>query len=204
MQAEEIFLSRYPGGFGNPELIALRTKKHNVDKMIAFAQASFAKRDFRFPDLILQNMVKIVSRSSVISVFEKTRFRDYAATLDSADQNSLTVGLEDLLHGDERVGFETILGLFQRAKLGKWSLMTVCQTYFHPQRDVLVKPMTVKGIIDYFELENLQYKPTPTWAFYEAYRSTIHAMKARVDPSLSPSNAAFSWFLLLSFHRNVF
>jgi hypothetical protein len=81
--------------------------------------------------------------------------------------------------------------------------MTVCQTYFHPQKDVLVKPTTVKGIIDYFELENLQYRPTPTWAFYEAYRSTIQAMKSRVDSSLSPSNAAFSWFLLLSFQGKV-
>jgi hypothetical protein len=82
--------------------------------------------------------------------------------------------------------------------------MTVCQTYFHPQRDVLVKPTTVKGIIDYFELNDLQYKPAPTWAFYDAYRSTIHEMKSKVHPSLSPSNAAFSWFLLLSFHEKVF
>jgi hypothetical protein len=53
-------------------------------------------------------------------------------------------------------------------------------------------------------LKNLQYKPTPTWAFYDAYRSVIHEMKSKVDQSLSPSNTAFSWFLLLSFHGKVF
>jgi hypothetical protein len=82
--------------------------------------------------------------------------------------------------------------------------MTVCQSYFHPHRDVLVKPTTVKGIIEYFELKHLQYRPTPSWAFYDAYRSTIYEMKSKVQPSLSPSNTAFSWFLLLSFHRKVF
>jgi hypothetical protein len=116
----------------------------------------------------------------------------------------LTRGLEDLLHGKEQIGFETILETLKSGKVAKWSLMTICQTYFHPRQDVLVKPNTVKGIIEYFELKNLQYKPTPTWAFYEAYRSVIHEMKSKVDQSLSPSNAAFSWFLLLSFHGKVF
>ncbi len=203
-QAEEAFLHRYPGGFDNPEIIAIRKTKHKVDKMIAFAQERFAKRNFKLPDQIIQNMIKVVSRSSVISVFEKPRFRDFAETLSSKDRELLTSGLEELLHGKEQIGFETILEMLKSSKLAKWSLMTVCQTYFHPQRAVLVKPTTVKGIIEYFELKNLQYKSTPTWAFYDAYRSTIYEMKSKVDQSLSPSNVAFSWFLLLSFHGKVF
>ena len=204
MQAEVAFLSRYPGGFNNPEIRAIRKKKHNVDKMIAFAQESFAKRNFKFPDQILEKMIKVISRSSVISVFEKARFRDFAQTLSLEDRRHLAGGLEKLLHGNERAGFEAILDVLRHGKLAKWSLMTVCQTYFHPQRDVLVKPTTVKGTIEYFELKNLQYKPTPTWIFYEDYRSTLHEMKSKVDPSLSPTNAAFSWFLLLSLHGKVF
>jgi hypothetical protein len=203
-QAEEAFLHRYPGGFNNPELIVIRKKKHNVDKMIAFAMEHFAKGNFRFSDQIVQDMIKVVSLSSVISVFEKPRFRDFAEALSSKDKELLTRGLEDLLHGKEQIGFETILEMLKSGKLAKWSLMTICQTYFHPRHDVLVKPNTVKGIIEYFELKNLQYKPTPTWAFYDAYRSVIHEMKSKVDQSLSPSNAAFSWFLLLSFHSKVF
>jgi len=112
--------------------------------------------------------------------------------------------LHQTYHGKEQTGFESILDMLKSGKLAKWSLITVCQTYFHPRRDVLVKPATVKSIIEYFELKNLQYKPTPTWAFYDAYRSILHEMKSKVDQSLSPSNAAFSWFLLLSFHGTVF
>ena len=197
-QAERAFLDRYPGGFDNLEIAAIRKKKHNVDKMIAFTQESFAKRNFKLPALIVETMVKVIGRSSVISVFEKARFRDFAVSLPPQDKKFLTKGLEELLHGDEQAGFEAILDLLRSHKLGKWSLMTICQTYYHPQKDVLVKPNTVKAIIQYFELTHLQYKPTPTWAFYDSYRSTIHEMKSNVDSSLFPTNAAFSWFLLLS------
>jgi hypothetical protein len=203
-QAEEAFLDRYPGGFDNPEIIAIRTRKHNVDRMIAFAQDSFAKRNFRVPDLIAQNMVKVVSRSSVISRFEKPKFREFADTLFPQERDMLVRGLEELLHGNEQAGFETVLDLLKSRRLAKWSLMTICQTYFHPQQAVLVKPTTVKGIIHFFELNDLQYKPTPSWSFYDAYRSMIHEMKSEVDKSLSPTNAAFSWFLLLSFRKNLF
>jgi hypothetical protein len=203
-QAEAAFLNRFPGGFNNPEIKAVRERKHNVDKMIAFAQESFAESRFRHPDRVVDSLVKVVSRSSVISVFEKARFKDFVFSLSIEDQNWLAECLENLLHKTERSGFEAIRNLLQSGRLAKWSLMTVCQTYYHPQRDVLIKPMTVKGIIQYFELTRLQYKPTPTWEFYDAYRSTIHEMKSSVAPSLSPTNAAFSWFLLLSFHNQVF
>jgi hypothetical protein len=203
-RAEEVFLQRYPGGFDNPEIIGIRKKKHNVDKMVTFTQQNFSKRDFKLPDQIIQNMIKVVSSSSVLSVFEKPRFRDFAYSLSSKDRNLLATGLEEVLHGQEQTGFEIILEVLSGGKMARWSLMTICQAYFHPQRDVFVKPTTVKGIIEYFELNNLPYKPTPSWTFYHAYRSTIHEMKSKVDNSLYPTNLAFSWFLLLSFHGNVF
>lgn len=203
-QAEAAFLQRYPGGFDNPEIISIRRKKHNVDKMVGFARDCFARRNFKLPEQIVANMVKIVNRSSVLSVFEKARFREFAGALFPEEKNLLRSGLEELLHGDERLGFETVLDVLKSRKLAKWSLMTICQTYFHPQRDVLVKPMTVKSIIQYFELRDLHYRPTPWWDFYDAYRATIHEMKSKVDKSLSPTNAAFSWFLLLSLRHNLF
>lgn len=203
-EAEAAFLRRYPGGFENPELAALRRKKHKPEQMIALAQESFSKRSFKSPNLIVQNMEKVISRSSIISVFEKMRFRDVARALIPHEKEWLSTGLEELLHGIEQTGFEMILDLLKSRKLAKWSLMTVCQTYFHPQRDVFVKPTTVKGVIQYFELNELQYKPTPSWAFYEAYRSAFHEMKSKVDKSLSPTNPAFSGFLLMSIHRRFF
>src|SRR5215211_4483236 len=202
-QAEAVFLQRYPGGFDNPEIVATRVKKHKPDQMIALAQESFSKGNFKLPELIVRNMIKVISRSSIISVFEKPRFRDFATTLSPQDREFLSSGLKVLLHGDEQTGFEMVLDLLKSGKLAKWSLMTVCQTYFHPRRDVFIKPTTVKGVIDYFELENLHYKPTPTWAFYEAYRAAFLEMKSKVDKSLSPTNPAFSGFLWMTVRGEV-
>lgn len=66
------------------------------------------------------------------------------------------------------------------------------------QVEVFVKPTTAKCVIEFFELTSLQYKPTPTWAFYEEYRDIITEMKSKVDSCLAPSNAAFSGFLMMS------
>lgn len=203
-RAEEAFLQRFPGGFENPEIVATRVRKHKPDQMIALARESFSRGNFKLPELIVRNMIKVISRSSIISVFEKPKFRDFADGLSPQEKGFLSDGMEQLLHGNEQTGFEMILDLLQNGKLAKWSLMTVCQTYYHPQRDVFVKPTTVKGVIEYFELENLQYRPTPSWAFYEAYRSAFYAMKSKVDRSLSPTNAAFSGFLWMTVRGEVF
>jgi hypothetical protein len=202
-EAEAAFLHRYPGGFENPELKAIRNKKHKPDQMIALAQESFSKGKFMRPELIVHNMERVISRSSIVSVFEKMGFRDFANTLSRQEKEWLISGLEELLHGTEQTGFEMLLDLLKSHRLAKWSLMTVCQTYFHPQRDVFIKPTTVKGVIKYFELENLQYKPIPSWAFYEGYRSIFHEMKSKVSKSLSPTNPAFSGFLWMTIRREV-
>ena len=178
--------------------MATRVRKHKPDQMIALAHESFSEANFGRPNLIVQNMARLISRSSIISVFEKPRFREFANALPPQEQEFFTQGLKEILYGQEQMGFEMMLDLLKSAKLAKWSLMTVCQTYFHPQRDVFIKPTTVKGAIEYFELDQLHYKPTPSWAFYEAYRSTFHEMKSRVDKSLSPTNAAFSGFLWMT------
>jgi hypothetical protein len=197
-QAEAAFLHRYPEGFDNPELVAIRVKKHKPDQMVALARESFAPDNFNRPERIVQNMVKVIGRSSITSVFEKAKFKNFATSLSPDEREFLSSGLHQLLHDNQQTGFEMILDLLKSRKQAKWTLMTVCQTYFHPQRDVFIKPTTVKGVIQFFELENLQYKPTPSWVFYRDYRTAFHEMKSKLDPSLSPTNPAFSGFLWMT------
>ena len=73
--------------------------------------------------------------------------------------------------------------------------MTVCMFHYRPEKDVFVKPTTTKNAISFFELEGLEYKPRPSWSFYEQYRTAIDRMKAEVHPSLAPNNVAFTGFL---------
>lgn len=195
--AEEDFFHHYPGGFDHPEMIQIR-RKHKLDKMIEMTQAGFVKRNFKLPDLVVENMIKVITRSSLISVFEKPRFRDYARSLPTKDRRELAKGMQELLHGSEQAGFETVLEVLKSGKLAKWSLMTICQAYYRPQVEVFVKPTTAKDVIEYFELNDLHYKATPSWAFYSDYRAAINEMKTKVDPSLSRYSIAFTGFLMRS------
>ena len=196
-RAEELFFNRYRGGFNHPEMVSLG-KKHKMDQMVSFTQEGFSKRNFKTSETIIENLIKVISRSSMVSLFEKPKFKDFAISLNLQNQKLLVSGLKEVLYGKEQQGFERILDVLKTGKLAKWSLITICQTYFRPQIDVFVKPTTAKGVIEFFELKTLQYKPAPTWAFYEEYRAIINEMKSKVDSNLAPNNAAFSGFLMMS------
>jgi hypothetical protein len=199
--AENEFLIRYPQGFSSPEMEQI-AKKHKMDKMVADAQAMFAEEAFTRPQQIAEDMVRSVSRSSMVSLFEKPKFRDYVKAMTHDEREALAFSLKDFLYGDQEYGFHTMRDLLLPVKLAKWSLMTIIPNYVKPDDEVFVKPTTAKGVIRLFELENLSYKPTPSYEFYQEYRWQIQQMKTLVDPILTPSNAAFSGFLMMSLTEN--
>lgn len=196
-QAEQKFLDTYPGGFFHPEMIEI-AKKHRMDKLIDFAQNTFTKQAFQQPTLICDGMTKLISRSSLISVFEKPKFRDFVNSASDNIIQSLSIGLNEQLYGQQQKGLERLVDTLKPVKLAKWSLTTVIANYVKPTEEVFVKPTTAKGVIQYFELEDLIYKPLPSWAFYQTYRKAILEMKSKVDSSLTQSNAAFCGFLMMS------
>ena len=197
-EAEALFLQRYPGGFANEEIQQVVAKRHNVGKLSEFAATALAKKNFARPGALLDDIVRIVSRSSMVSMFEKPKFRDFVNGLAREDREFLVAGYKRLLHGKQERGFNDVLDVLSEGKLAKWSLMTIHIHHYRPQRDVFVKPTTTKNVIRQFEIADLEYRPRPSWAFYERYRDLIGDMKDQVDPSLSPNNAAFTGFLMMS------
>jgi hypothetical protein len=195
--AEAMFLQRFPGGFDDPEMQVI-AKRHRMDRMITFAQESFSLSALEDVNKSADNMVKIVSRSSMVSMFEKPKFRDFVGCLSAADREFLVRSLGQLLHGDQQSGFEALVDLMQTEKLAKWSLVSIIPTYFSPNTEVFVKPTTAKNIIAHFEVPDLVYRPLPSWHFYTAYRELINQSKKLVDPGLSPTNAGFSGFLMMA------
>ena len=195
--AEAHFLQLHPDGFADPEMVEIG-KKHRVDKMSEFAAEVFAKSKFSLPHELLENLIKLVSRSSMVSMFEKPKFRDAVNAMSAADREALVQGYRKLLHGNQKAGFNQVLDVLVDAKMAKWSLMTIGMVYFRPQTEVFIKPTTTKNVINQLELDHLTYKPKPSWEFYEGYRTAIMEMKTKVAPSLSPNNAAFTGFLMMS------
>lgn len=196
-EAESLFLLRYPGGFEHEDMQRI-ARKHNVGKLAEFASTALGKDRFRNQGQVLDDIVKIVARSSMVSMFEKPKFRDHVNGMNRADRTVLADGFKQLLHGRQEQGFNTVVDVLADARLAKWSLVTVCLFYYHPQTEVFVKPTTTKNVIRQFELDGLTYRPQPAWAFYAGYRDAIETMKSHVDPSLSPNNAAFTGFLMMS------
>ncbi len=195
--AEQEFLTRYPKGFNSPEMLEIG-KKHKMDKMIQQAQSEFAESRFFNPQQVAESMVKMVSRSSMVSMFEKPKFRDYVKAMTRDERETLAYSLKDFLYGDQEYGFNTMVSLLLPVKLAKWSLVTILPNYVKPQQEVFVKPTTAKGVIKLFELKGLTYKPQPSYDFYTVYRQQILEMKSLVGKGLSPNNAAFSGFLMMS------
>jgi len=196
-ESQERFFRRYPDGFSDDQMIAI-AKRHKMEKMKKMAQDSFALEQFANPANIVASMSKIVSQSSLISVFEKPKFKEFVNSMSDQEKEQLAQGLKEFLYGDQEAGFELMAGLLGRYKLAKWPLLTVYGIYFQPDKEVFVKPTTAKRIIEHFELTGIQYSSTPTFAFYQAYREQIRQLKQRADISLQVDNAAFCGFLMLS------
>lgn len=201
-EAEERFLMRYPGGFSDPLMVEMK-KKHKPEKMNRLAQDSFSVEQFDDPYGIVDSMVKIVSHSSMVSVFEKPKFRDLIKAIGDSEKECLSHGLKEFLHGDQGGGFGLMCDLLNEYKLAKWPLLTVCPFYYSPDAEVFIKPTTVKGVIEYFELEGLKYSPKPTFEFYQAYREQINRMKQHVTSLMPVDNGAFCGFLMMSIDKKL-
>lgn len=195
--AESIFLHKYPDGFAD-EQMQQTLKKHNVGKLGEFAKTALAKKAFANQGTVLDDIVKIVSRSSMVSMFEKPKFRDYVNGMTRDDREYLANAYKRMLHGGQKNGFNDVVDVLGDGKLAKWSLLTICLFHYRPEKDVFVKPTTTKNAIRQFELEDLIYNPRPSWEFYDRYRTAITEMKSQVNPSLSPNNAAFTGFLMMA------
>lgn len=196
-QAEQDFLKKHPLGFEDPEMLKIG-KKHKMETMIEQCQDVFAQDKFHQPRSIAENMVKMIGRSSMVSMFEKPKFRDFIPTLNQTELEQLTDGLGDFLYGDQPKGFDAMLDILKLGKLAKWSLMTILPNYVHPDSEVFVKPTTAKNTIAHFDLVGLEYKPQPSWAFYQEYRQQILTMRKQTKQLATPNNAAFCGFLMMS------
>ena len=199
-ETEANFLQLYPRGFADPAFQAVR-KKHNVDKLTVFAREHLTQANCRQPESVTQTLLTIISRSSMVSRFEKPPFRNFLTSLNSDDEKALAFAIEQRLFGRKQQGFEALVEMHRPFGIAKWAVISALPFYFAPRREVFVKPTTAKGILALLEVDDLHYESRPSWEFYKGYRRLVVEIKKRVNPSLSPSNAALTGFLMMSLPR---
>lgn len=196
LEAQRRFLSRYPGGFLNPELVATG-KKFKMDQHGDFAREHFAEVRFDAPRDIVEAMATLVSRSALVSMFEKPKFKAAVSALSPMEISDWAGSLRQLLHGDQKAGFDGLVASLSRHKLAKWTLATLVPAYYDQQAEVFVKPSTTKLIIDRLRLD-LTYHAVPTWEFYQGYRQAVLAMRKTAKAVKAPGNPSFTGFLMMT------
>lgn len=197
IRLESDFFLHYPKGFDSEEMVDIK-KKHNLNKVSDYLKKVCSKENMKLGLSVYSDIVKVVSKSSMVSVFEKMKFRDLSKELDDLDKHFLLDSVYELIHGNEEQGFNMLKSLLEPYKLAKWPILTVWRAYWNLDYDVFVKPTTVKKIIKYLELEDIAYTPKASYEFYDKYRTHINELKKHVVKSLRPNNPAFSGFLMMT------
>ncbi|MGD1821796.1 MAG: hypothetical protein ACPKM0_03410 [Pleomorphochaeta sp.] len=196
LEAEREFLSLYPRGFDSVEMQQIK-KKHNTQKLHEYYLNAFNKTNFDNIDKIIEEMIKVVQKSSMVSLFEKPKFRDYLRSLSYDDKELLVEGLYSLLFENQEIGFNQMLFVLQDGKLAKWTIISTFLYYSAPSTEVFLKPTTVKEIIRILEIDSLTYNPKPSYKFYVEFRKIINEIKTLWGNKLGNDNAGITGVLMI-------
>lgn len=197
-EAEAYFLELYPQGFEDVGLLPI-IKRHHTAKISEQVREMFCKENFAQPDIICENFSKIVSKSTLISLFEKPKVREMIQSMRMERKDMFSIGLYEMLYGDQKEGFDMVVEVLSFYTLAKWSLVTLIPYYFYRDKEFFVKPTTTRNIIRFFEIDGLVYKAQPSHEFYVKYKKILESMRAKVSKTISPNdNAGFTGFLMIA------
>ena len=191
---EAEFLEQYPLGFEDAHFFPTM-KKFKPEKMQEFATEALKKENFQNPALVVDGFFKTIQKSVMVSLFDKLKLKDALAELNSYEKDMLSIELYELLYGNKKNGFEGLIEFLSQYKLAKWTLISIVPYTMNRQSEYFIKPTTTKMIIKYFELKGLEYKPKPSYEFYEMYTKYLDEMKNNCAKSVTFDNAAFTGFL---------
>lgn len=193
--AKKIFYEIYTDGFEDEKMEHVK-KKHKTCKMHELSCELFTREAFNRTDDLLNSWVKVVGRSSMVSVFDKPKFRDIVKYMALGEKEILVNGLKEFLYGDKAFGFQSMIDILSEYKLAKWTLLTIVPYYLKPQEEVFIKPTTTKNAISFFELDGVKYSPKATYEFYKEYKQRFLELKKEVG--VTDDNAAFGGFIMIS------
>jgi hypothetical protein len=191
---ESEFLELYPTGFNDAHFFPTM-KKFKPQKLEEFAKDVLKKENFSNPSLVVDGFFKTIQKSVMVSLFDKLKLKDALLNLNSYEKDMLSIEIYELLYGDTKNGFEGLVEFLSQYNLAKWTLVSIVPYTMYREEFYFIKPTTTKMIIKYFELEGLDYKPRPSYEFYEKYKNYLDVMKNNCDTTLTFDNAAFTGFL---------
>ncbi len=178
-----IFFSIYPDGF-NDEAMLKAKKKHDDSKIIDFF-ANLTENDFKNkrPETLCEQISKILSKSTMISTFEKITFRNYIANKDI--QLPFLMSLYNLIYYYNEESFNDFIDALSLLKeernafAAKWPIVTFF-TYYNIEHAFPVKPTTVKKVAKMLNFD-IEYNSRPNFTTYEKINTMYNNFKNNND-----------------------
>lgn len=181
------FLDMFPNGTSDVQWLDLG-KKHNPTKVISIINNELSKDnldkliEMNKHDEIMDIALTAVKKVSVVSVFEKVAFTNYAK---KGGNPLFSNCLFDFLYNynqDSFMDFVEILQIYKSEKINpaKWPVVTFFKAYQNPDEFVFVKPTTVKKIAEFLEVD-IKYSPTPNYNTYMLISDMIKDYRTQSD-----------------------
>ncbi|MDR0483767.1 MAG: hypothetical protein LBH40_00615 [Alphaproteobacteria bacterium] len=184
-QVEHKFLILFPKAFEDANWLKL-SKKHDSTRIDNIFKTTLSQP--RMQALIAENnteeiiadILKTVSYSTTISMFEKFAIRNYLGSK-STHKDFLEV-LYKFLHEDYKKYFAEFTYTLTKTKnsitnsnCAKWSIVSFFLA-FSDKNHVLLKPTTAKTTAKFFEVD-IEYQSYPNLETYEKYKELILKFK---------------------------
>ncbi len=142
-QLEKEFLYVYPKGFESETLEGVK-KKHKLLKTSEFFKMACSKESIESGLDSIDDIIMAVTKSSMVSVFEKIKFKDMIQSICKEEKFEFLDALYENIYGVEEERFKALVSLLSKYNMAKWPIVTCFRAYLNIQYDVFMKPTTVK------------------------------------------------------------
>ncbi|MDH6603602.1 hypothetical protein OKW23_000742 [Bacilli bacterium PM5-9] len=178
---DDLFLLKYPNGLNDQAFIDLSKKHKSSYKILEIVKNEIDLESFVLEDTYHINknislIIKIVTRSSMISVFEKVAFKHYLedSKIHSIFLNALYHMLKDF-NEDTMNEFVYVLNMRKveiNRKVATWPLITFFLIYFDEYNEVFIKPTTIKRLAKLLECD-IKYESMPNYMTYQNVKKMV-------------------------------
>ena len=141
IEAEILF--QYPTGFQDAKFFPTM-KKFDPSKLETFTKENLKKENFSNPNLVVDAFFNIIQKSVLVSLFDKLKFRDMLAGLTSYEKDMLSIELFELIHGNQKNGFDGLVEFLAQYNLAKWTIISVILYYNDRKKSILSNPQPQK------------------------------------------------------------
>ncbi|WP_423364389.1 hypothetical protein [Mycoplasma sp. P36-A1] len=177
---DSLFLNKYPQGIDDKQFYS-DNKRLLVSKKIIKLVNEFNLEDLKINDRTMQQkninfIIRIVSMTSAVSVFEKVALKNYLS--DKRTWDEFLSSLYNFITNNNEENFNYFVHILSLKKLeknsnpAKWPVITFLLRIFNADTEIFIKPTTIKKMLYLIE-SDVKYVSTPNYQTYIEIKKII-------------------------------